>query len=148
MVIDGELCEDRSKRKEDMTRVARAKYSKSDRLAMNLATLEQLRVQADVARACSTHTSSPITMHVLCRALSRLREGKAVGADGISARMLPSLSWDALRVVVDCFQRRFWRLAEAPASWKFIRASIMLKNGKGQKFDESRTLAVNSVVNT
>eukprot|EP00959_Pyramimonas_sp_CCMP1952_P037043 775181-Pyramimonas_sp.AAC.1 len=87
-------------------------------------------------------------MQVLCRARSRLRVGKAVGVDGISAQMLRSLSWEALRVGLECFQRRFWRLADGPGSWKIIRASIRLKNGKDKKFAESRTLAVNSIVNT
>jgi len=85
-------------------------------------------------------------MHVLCKARARLKNGKAPGADGISATVLKSLRWESLRVVLATFQKLYTRELTPPDSWKEILATLMLK-GKERRFSQTRTLALNSLLN-
>eukprot|EP00959_Pyramimonas_sp_CCMP1952_P259734 5430697-Pyramimonas_sp.AAC.1 len=65
-------------------------------------------------------TKCPLDMGVLLQTRAKLKVGRAVGSDGVSAAMLKTLSWEALRLVLQAFQSLYQRQIVTPDSWRKI----------------------------
>ena len=144
MEVGGVQTEDRSKWEEGASQHATSKYEDEEMRIVNNSCIEELRGRAEWAASLDPSRECPITMALVLRARSRLKEGRAVGADGISCTVLKSLAWTSLRVILCTFQALYRREVESPESWRLLRVSLMLKDAKIRRFAETRALAVSS----
>jgi hypothetical protein len=85
-------------------------------------------------------------MGILMRARAKLKVGRAVGKDGISASMLRCVPWSALCSILKAFRKLFTLEFDTPSVWRSICIALMPKHQRATDFTEMRALSLLSVM--
>ena len=145
LLIDGVPCSDRRKWTEALRRHGLTKYASEDEKGRNIQCLRELKKRAEEEARREGIASCPLDMGVLLQTRAKLKVGRAVGSDGISAAMLKTLSWETLCLVLQAFQSLYRRQIVTPEPWRKILVTVILKNKLKCSLDDSRGLVLLSV---
>jgi hypothetical protein len=145
LIIDGVPCTDRSKWTEALRRHGLTRYSSEDEKSRTVQCLRELRKRAEEEMRKEGSTKCPLDMGVLLQTRAKLKVGRAVGSDGVSAAMLKTLSWETLRLVLQAFQSLYQRQIVTPEPWRKIFVTVILINKLKCPLGESRGLVLLSV---
>ena len=99
---------DRQKWKEEVERYSRKKYQDDGMNAKARKELQEWEESSRRQRSETGESQEPkLTMSVIMQSRASFSIGKAVGVDGISAKILKSIPWRALQKIKKAFERRY-----------------------------------------
>ena len=142
VMIGEEKVQDRERWWEEVKRVGEEDKDVEERTRSETL-LQDLRGQI---RTTGVPQEALLTMAIVFRARARLRAGKATGPDGLGAEILRELPWRTVRALVIFFNSVFIGERLPPRSWCETLTSLMPKCMEGCTVDNTRKLAVESVV--
>ena len=145
LIIDGVPCSDRSKWTEALRRHGLTKYASDVEKSLTVQCLRELKKRAEEDMRSEGCAKCPLDMGVLLQTRAKLKVGRAVGSDGVSAMMLKTLPWETLRLVLQAFQSLYQRQIVTPDPWRKILVTVILKNKLKCSLDDSRGLVLLSV---
>ena len=141
MKINGTLTQCRSTWAQGLEETATEKLSSTQVRAENVEIVRQLKVAAE-----AEPRTAMIDLPLVLKARARLKAGRAVGPDGVSAESLKYIPWSSMRRVASSFQSIFEGEEPTPDTWRNVRVTVQGKCKDFETFDETRFLVIQNLL--
>jgi len=145
VLIDGKKVVDRRRWEQEVRDKVGNNCTDEEALAFSEQIVADLRRRV---RGSPVPPEAQLQMSQLLQARAELKVGKATGPDGLSAAVLRHLPWRSLRVVLRFFNLILTGMRAPPDSWLSTLTSLMRKSQSGCTVENTRRLAVESVIKT